>query len=361
MNRRQMLQYLASITAGSSAFSVLNGCVHGGPPDGPDSSNGSDGTAGSTAGSAPKLAPRQVRAQHLYVAAEMAPGVDLAEFGFKRAVMLPAKSFADRNGMSSVPRMRTAIAQRVREVRDPEFRGPFVLDMEGMRYSRGLKSRDPQTYNDAARRMNSALADVQRVVPGALVSIYGSPFVWKQREDYAEALRAVQRLHGLTFLNPSLYDLGPRTDKVEQSEAEVRREYVSFACETAQRLGLKLVMPMLHFRYKGASDPDKAHSLQVIPQDEYVGTQVLAARDGGAHGLVIWHADLYRKRVADNPRIDVPADNRAVADRVYGDVSMAELAEVHRHMLKWTADAFLSDEPAPAASKPTPGATDSDS
>jgi len=201
--------------------------------------------------------------------------------------------------------------------------------------------------------MNSALAAVHRIIPNALVSIYASPFVYKTREDFAAAQRAVQRLHGQTFLNPSLYDTGPKKPQAEQAEADVRRRYVAWSRQMAQQLGFELVLPMLHFRYKGAGRPERDHGLEVIPKEEYVNTQVLPCRDGGAQGVIMWHADLYRKRIADNPDIDVPRDNRIVNERVFGDVSMDELAEIHRDALRQTRDAFLSqpdDESAGAGS-----------
>ena len=356
MNRRTMLQYLASIAAGGSTLGALTGCASGAPqrssrrPDRGGSGGGGTSSQPQQEGppgdqSATSL--RKLRSEHMYVATEIAPGVNIDEFGFKRAIMLPAKGFTDGDGMSVRPKLQELIEKRGSQTGAADFRGPFILDMEGPMFAGGLKSADPDTYNLAARRMNTALADLHSLVPGAMVSIYGSPFVRKTRMDFDEASRAVQRLEGVTFYNPSLYLMAPRRGEVDvEKEAALRREFVEFACTEAKRLGVQYVMPMIHHRYKGAAQPDLQEAKAVIPRDIYQDVQVRASRDGGAHGIILWQSDVYSMKVSrkDEAPGGMDARKHATAKQRYGNVSMQQLAQEHRDALRWTNEAFLSED-----------------
>lgn len=333
------MQMITAMLSGSA----LTGCASGGPPvsQGPARSQRDGDDAEQTQPNRP--VPREIRAENLFLAVAMAPGVDIREYGFKRAVMLPAKAFVDADGVSVKSRMERALAERIADTGEQPFVGPIILDMEGPKYVGGLKTSDPQSYASAARRMNAATMDLLSIRPNALLSIYNSPFVHRRREDYEVARRASQRLHGLNCFNPSLYDVRPTRDAVEQKKAATAQRVVEFACQTAQELGVRYVFPMLHHRYKAGSG-ERDHSLQVIEKEDFLRNQVIAARDGGAHGLVLWHADLLRMRIADKPSRAGNERKARAAQRRYSDVTMAELAETHRNVLQWTAEAFLSDE-----------------
>ncbi len=341
MNRRHAMQYLASIAGGAVGAGMFAGCASGGPPI-VDDEHATD--AGAKDGVS-RFAPRSVRAQNMYVATAMAPGVDIEEFGFKHAMMLPAKSFVDADGMSVRAKMQEAVARRLMRIPDPAFHGPIILDMEGPLYVGGLKSTDPQTYELSTRRMNAAIRDLRSILPGVIVSTYDSPHVHRGREDYDVARRAIQRLDTLSFFNPSLYDNGlARRESVEVQQAEKNTRVVEFARTQARLLGVQQVLPMLHHRYRAGSGVDKENALALIGKDEYQSTQVKAARNGGAHGIILWHADLYSLRLAQGKSRTSNTKNMRLAKRRFGDVTLAQLAQIHRDVLQWASEAFLSDD-----------------
>lgn len=355
MDRRTMLQYLASVAAGGATLGNIAGCATGAPqspsgrkPNGdsrPDPGRPQKPTEPSAGKKESKAATREVRARHLYLANPLAPGVDIREFGFKRAVMLPAKTFTDPDGMSLRPKMQREIAERVAQTGEPDFRGPFIFDMEGAMFASGLASTIQQEYEMSARRINAALQDIKSIIPGAMVSVYGSPFVRKTREDYATASRAVQRLQGMTFLNPSLYEVGPgRNENAEAEIARVRRDYIAFACEEAKRLGIELVLPMVYHRYKGAAQPKNEQALSLIDREKFQANQITSSRDGGAHGIILWHSDLHSMRIASNPNPRVDNRVRQKTRRQFENVSQAELIQTHRDVLRSINEAFLSDD-----------------
>lgn len=370
MNRRTMLQYLASIAAGGASIGQIAGCVAGAPQSterkpgagtqdkdtrGADQRNGDTRTddrptepsqtsrpSASSNTTSPSL--RKLRSQNMYVANPIAPGVNLRQFGFKRAVMLPAKVFTDGDGMSVRPKLLKAISERIAQVGEADFRGPFIFDLEGPMFSAGLSSDNPREWGMAARRMNSALEDLRSIIPDAIVSVYASPFLKKTREDYATASRSVRRLNQMTFFNPSLYQTATRKDKEDIDEqARVRRDYVEFACNEAKRMGVEYVFPMVYHRYKGAAQANNEDALTLIPREEFQAVQIKSARDGGAQGIVLWHADLQGMRLSRKrePQNEIRAREKKRTH--FETVTPEQLAQTHRDVLQSINEAFLND------------------
>lgn len=367
MDRRSMLQYLASIAAGGAALGKMTGCAAGAPqstgqnPDAKrdrpqrgdrrrnnDTPTGDQPSTPPTQPQNPSQTPqslRKVRSENMYIANRMAPDIDLRLYGFKRALMLPAKSFTDGDGMSVRPKLVKEISERIAQIGESDFRGPFIFDLEGPMFAGGLQSNDPQTFELAVRRLNSAVQDMHSIIPGAIVSIYASPFVRKTRQDYAASSRAIQRLNGLTFYNPSLYQPAAFIDKKEiEEQAQVRQEYVAFAVSEAKRLGVPHVFPMVNHRFKGAGQEKNDEALTRIPREEFQTVQIKTARDAGAHGIVLWHADLHSMELSRNPKSRTEG-NRARAKRRehFANITPEQLSQMHRDVLTSINEAFLGD------------------